>query len=129
MMGIPIEFRVGHWYQLVKPIPYDPHQYGDMAYACDGKPQFCTYSSCGGTAQFAGQEGTQWSYPMDCFSEVPAPGKKEDMASLNCRCSTSPITINYSDGSSRTFDGFSEPKKVSSKAQRRSEILARLKIE
>jgi hypothetical protein len=135
------EFKEGHWYKWIGPKKRRPRWNGssdglgpgDMDFILDGKPHRCTKRHGDYQASFPESPNPghcwDWTDGLEYFREVPAPGKKEDTESLNCRCSTSPITINYSDGSSRTFYGFSEPKKVSSKTQRRREILARLKIE
>jgi hypothetical protein len=121
------EFKAGHWYQRVKPMPYNPRMYGDMAVACDGKPHLCTYASSDGT-QFEGQEGTRWIYPARCFIEVPEPEEKElsyDLHGLNCQCII-PSPIMYLE---KYVIAPIEKTSISSKAQRRREMLARLKIE
>jgi hypothetical protein len=134
------EFKAGHWYIWVGPKKRradwnnEPDESGQrgMDFILDGKPHRCT-EGFGALASFPESPSPEhcwrWSDGLEYFREVPAPGKKEDTASLNCRCSVGPITINFPDGSLKTLEGFSEPKKVSSKAQRRREILARLKIE
>jgi hypothetical protein len=127
------EFKAGNWYRLVKPLPYNPRMYGDMVVACDGKPHLCTYASCDGSTQFEGQEGTRWTYPAHCFIEVPEPVEKElsyDLHGLNCQCIIpSPIMINGKMFLEKYGIAPIEKTSISSKAQRRREILARLKIE
>jgi hypothetical protein len=140
--GKPVtEFNVGHWYQWVGLKKRRPRWNGssdglgpgNMDFILDGKPHRCTKRNGDYQASFPESPNPghcwDWTDGLEYFREVPAPEKKEDMASLNCRCSVGPTTIKDFDGIFRTLDGFTEPKKVSSEAQRRREILARLKIE
>jgi hypothetical protein len=130
--GKPVtEFEVGKWYKWVGPkVRGDGWNHaGEMDFVFDGVPHKCILGRGAGADFEDHRRGFEWGWgDLSSFREVPAPGKV-DSGSLNCRCSTSPITIKFPNETLRMPEGFWVLKKVSSKAQRRREILARLKIE
>jgi hypothetical protein len=133
------EFKAGHWYIWVGPKKRradwnnEPDESGQrgMDFILDGKPHRCT-EGFGALASFPESPSPEhcwrWSDGLEYFREVPA--LEADLHEFNCQCIIpSPIMINGKMFLEKYGIAPIEKTSISSKAQRRREILARLKIE